>query len=86
MPDCAVGLILFCLGCLFSYFVLIPAALNVSIYLNKLLGLELIWRADRYISLLLWMVLGIGLSFEFPLAITPSWFTWEFSISNSSRM
>ncbi|MBC9888853.1 MAG: twin-arginine translocase subunit TatC [Opitutae bacterium] len=70
LPGCAVGLILFCLGCLFSYFVLIPAALNVSIYLNKLLGLELIWRADRYISLLLWMVLGIGLSFEFPLAIT----------------
>ena len=70
LPGCMVGLILFCLGCLFSYFVLIPAALNVSIYLNKLLGLELIWRADRYISLLLWMVLGIGLSFEFPLAIT----------------
>ncbi len=70
LPGCFVGLVLFCLGCLFSYFVLIPAALNVSIYLNKLLGLELIWRADRYISLLLWMVLGIGLSFEFPLAIT----------------
>ncbi len=70
LPGCFVGLILFSLGCLFSYFVLIPAALNVSIYLNKLLGLELIWRADRYISLLLWMVLGIGLSFEFPLAIS----------------
>ncbi len=70
LPGCFVGLILFCLGCLFSFYVLIPAALNVSIYLNKLLGLELIWRADRYISLLLWMVLGIGLSFEFPLAIT----------------
>lgn len=70
LPGCLVGLLLFCLGCLFSFFVLIPAALNVSIYLNKLLGLELIWRADRYISLLLWMVLGIGLSFEFPLAIT----------------
>ena len=70
LPGCIVALILFCLGCLFSYFLLVPSALNVSIYLNKLLGLELIWRADRYISLLLWMVLGIGLSFEFPLAIT----------------
>ena len=70
LPGCIVGLFLFCVGCLFSYFVLIPAALNVSIFLNKLMGFELIWRADRYISLLLWMVLGIGLSFEFPMVIT----------------
>jgi len=70
LPGAIVALILFCVGCLFSYFVLVPSALNVSIYLNTLLGLDLMWAADRYISLLLWMVLGIGLSFEFPLIIT----------------
>lgn len=70
LPGAIVALILFCTGCVFSYFVLVPSALNVSIYLNTLLGLDLMWAADRYISLLLWMVLGIGLSFEFPLVIT----------------
>ncbi|MBH53458.1 MAG: twin-arginine translocase subunit TatC [Opitutaceae bacterium] len=69
LPGALVALFLLCLGCVFSYFVLVPSALNVSIYLNNLMGIDLMWAADRYISLLLWMVLGVGLSFEFPLII-----------------
>ena len=70
LPGAFVALFLFCLGCVFSYTVLVPSALNVSIYLNELLGFSLVWAADRYMNLLIWMVLGIGLSFEFPLVIT----------------
>ena len=70
LPGAFVALMLFCVGCVFSYTVLVPSALNVSIYLNELLGFSLVWAADRYMSLLIWMVLGIGLSFEFPLVIT----------------
>ncbi|MCZ6673482.1 MAG: twin-arginine translocase subunit TatC [Verrucomicrobia bacterium] len=70
LPGAIVALFLFSVGCVFSYIVLVPSALNVSIYLNNLLGFSLVWAADRYMSLLLWMVLGIGLSFEFPLIIT----------------
>jgi len=70
LPGALVALLLFSVGCVFSYIVLVPSALNVSIYLNNLLGFSLVWAADRYMSLLLWMVLGIGLSFEFPLIIT----------------
>ena len=70
LPGAFVALLLFCVGCIFSYTVLVPSALNVSIYLNELLGFSLVWAADRYMNLLIWMVLGIGLSFEFPLVIT----------------
>ena len=70
LPGAFVALLLFTVGCAFSYTVLVPSALNVSIYLNELLGFSLVWAADRYMNLLIWMVLGIGLSFEFPLVIT----------------
>ena len=69
LPASLMALFLLCLGCTFSYFVLIPSALNVSIYLNELLGVSLMWSVDRYMNLLLWMVLGVGLIFEFPMVI-----------------
>ncbi len=68
-PGCALAFFLFAAGALFSFFVLVPAALKASIFFNQLLGFELIWMADRYYGMLLWMTLGIGLSFEFPLVI-----------------
>lgn len=69
LPGAIVALFLLCLGSAFSYLVLIPSALNVSIYFNELMGVSLMWAADKYMSLLLWMVLGVGLLFEFPLVI-----------------
>ena len=33
------------------------------------MGVSLMWAADKYMSLLLWMVLGVGLLFEFPLIL-----------------
>ena len=68
-PGCFLALILFIIGALFGYFVLVPASLKASIFFNHLFGFEVFWTADRYYGLLMWMVMGIGLSFEFPLII-----------------
>jgi sec-independent protein translocase protein TatC len=69
LPGALAALFLLCLGATFSYVVLIPSALNVSIYFNEMMGVSLMWAADKYMSLLLWMILGVGLLFEFPLVI-----------------
>jgi sec-independent protein translocase protein TatC len=34
-----------------------------------MLGYAVMWTADRYYSLLMWLVLGMGAAFEFPLLI-----------------
>lgn len=68
-PACFSAFILFILGASFSYFFLVPISLKASIYLNEMFGYATIWRADSYYDLLLWMVLGVGASFEFPLLI-----------------
>jgi len=69
IPGCTSALVLFITGSVFSFTFLVPAALNVAIYFNELLGLQMIWTASDYFNILLWMVLGIGLSFEFPLVL-----------------
>jgi sec-independent protein translocase protein TatC len=33
------------------------------------MGYTVLWTADRYYSLLMWLVLGMGAAFEFPLLI-----------------
>lgn len=68
-PGVLAAALLFLGGATFSFFILVPAALKASIYFNQLLGFELIWSADRYYGLLVWMVLGIGVAFEFPLVL-----------------
>lgn len=68
-PGCFLAFILFVIGALFSYFVLVPASLKASIFFNHLFGFEVFWTADRYYGLLTWMVMGIGFSFEFPLIV-----------------
>lgn len=68
-PVCIGGLGLFLLGSLFAYFVLVPLTLEVSVYLSSLLHWDLIWTADKYYGLLIWMTFGIGLAFEFPLIL-----------------
>tara|TARA_Y100000588_G_scaffold155574_1_gene169634 strand:+ start:14775 stop:14939 length:165 start_codon:yes stop_codon:yes gene_type:complete len=41
-------MILFCGGCLFSYTILIPVALNVSIYVNVFMGIDLMRAVDEF--------------------------------------
>jgi sec-independent protein translocase protein TatC len=68
-PGCIAILLLFIIGASFSYFYIIPSTLSVSIALNKVFGFQLIWSAPMYYGLVVWMTLGIGLCFEFPLAL-----------------
>lgn len=69
VPACLSALVLFLSGAAFAYFFLVPSAIKVSIYFNDMLGFELMWSADRYYGLLVWMILGMGLSFQFPMVI-----------------
>lgn len=68
-PACAGAMVLFLAGATFSFFILVPAALRASIIFNQMLGFTPMWNADSYYGLLTWMVLGVGLAFQFPLAL-----------------
>lgn len=69
LPTVVAALLLFLSGAAFGYFILVPGTIRVAFELNELLGYTVLWTADRYYSLLMWMVLGVGASFEFPLLI-----------------
>jgi sec-independent protein translocase protein TatC len=69
VPGGLVALLLFLLGAAFGFFVLVPQTINMSIELNALMGFGIQWTPASYYSILLWLVLGVGLGFEFPLLI-----------------
>ena len=68
-PACWAVLGLFVIGAAFAFFILCPAALLASKAFNDLFGFQLVWSADRYYGMLVWMTLGVGLTFEFPLIL-----------------
>ncbi len=68
-PACVGIFTLFLLGAAFSFFILVPAALRAAILFNELLGFEPMWTAASYYGLLTWMVLGVGIAFQFPLVL-----------------
>lgn len=68
-PACFAAFVLFFLGATFSFFVLVPAALRASIIFNEMLGFAPMWTAASYYGLLTWMVLGVGIAFQFPLVL-----------------
>lgn len=69
LPGCIVAMILFLMGAAFSFFLLVPSTINVSVQLNELFGFATRWTPGSYYSLLTWLVLGVGGAFEFPLLI-----------------
>jgi len=69
LPVGIAAVLLFLLGSAFSFFLLVPSTIRVSIELNQLFGFALRWTPAAYYSLLTWLVLGVGASFEFPLLI-----------------
>ena len=69
LPVCGVAMLLFIIGVSFSFFLLVPSTLRVALEVNELLGFVDRWTPDSYYSLLMWLVLGVGASFEFPLLI-----------------
>lgn len=69
LPGCVLAMVLFVLGAVFSYGILLPAGLKASVYMNDLLGFTLLVTASSYYNLLSLSVLGVGLAFEFPLVL-----------------
>lgn len=69
LPLCFAALLLFLCGATFSYFLLVPSTLRVSVQLNQLFDFVMRWTPGSYYSLLTWLVLGVGAAFEFPLLI-----------------
>jgi len=69
LPVCFAALVLFLCGAVFSYYLLVPSTLRVSIEINEMFGFVMRWTPGSYYSMLTWLVLGVGASFEFPLLI-----------------
>lgn len=72
VPACMSALALFVAGAAFGYFVLVPSTVRVAYELNVYMNVDPLWTADKYYGLLMWMVLGVGAAFEFPLLIVLS--------------
>lgn len=68
-PACTAAFALFLAGAAFSFFILVPAAMRASIIFNEMLGFAPLWTASSYYALLTWMVLGVGIAFQFPLVL-----------------
>jgi sec-independent protein translocase protein TatC len=68
-PACLAALMLFLIGAAFGYFLLVPSTIEVSYQLHAFTGVDPMWTADKYFGLLTWLVLGVGVTFEFPLLI-----------------
>lgn len=60
---------LFLAGAALGYYFLTASSIRVALELNQALGYNVMWTADKYYSLLMWLVLGMGGAFEFPLLV-----------------
>jgi sec-independent protein translocase protein TatC len=69
IPGCAAGVLLFLSGAAFSYFLLVPSIVKISVQMNVDFGSELYWTPDNYFSMLMWLMIGMGAAFQFPLVI-----------------
>ena len=69
LPMCLSALVLFLLGAVFAFFLLVPATVRMAIEINKSFDLAFRWNVGSYYSVLTWLVLGVGGAFEFPLVI-----------------
>jgi sec-independent protein translocase protein TatC len=69
VPTGLSALALFLGGAAFGYYLLTPGTIRVAFELNEQMGYTVLWTADKYYSLLLWLVLGMGAAFEFPLLV-----------------
>ncbi|MES1168216.1 MAG: twin-arginine translocase subunit TatC, partial [Oleiharenicola lentus] len=69
VPACASALGLFLIGASFGFFLLVPSTVRVAYEFSAYMGVDPMWTADHYFGLLTWLVLGVGVTFEFPLLI-----------------
>ena len=69
VPSVGVAVVMFLLGAAFSFLLLVPASIKVAIEANKWMGYAMIWTVGSYYSLMTWLVVGMGVVFEFPLLV-----------------
>jgi sec-independent protein translocase protein TatC len=69
LPGCIAAFLLFLAGASFSFFLLTPSTIRVSLELNDVLGFTQRWTPGNYYGLLTWLVLGVGVAFQFPLVV-----------------
>ncbi|MBC2607761.1 twin-arginine translocase subunit TatC [Pelagicoccus albus] len=67
LPGCISAFFLFILGAAFAFFALLPKAIDVTMEFNRMMGFQIIWSPDSYFGFITWIVLGMGVSFQFPL-------------------
>lgn len=68
-PAVLTGMALFVGGAAFSFLLLVPASVRVAIDANEWMGYQMIWTVGSYYSLMTWLVVGMGVVFEFPLIV-----------------
>jgi sec-independent protein translocase protein TatC len=68
-PGCVLGIVLFVMGTAFAYYFILPLSILVSLQFNQLLGLRIVWSASEYYNFVVWTILAVGGSFEFPLVL-----------------
>lgn len=64
-----VSFVLFLVGVAVAYFVILPVSVVFLIGQGEAMGLRPILSVDRYMSLILWLLLGFGIVFEMPLVL-----------------
>lgn len=69
IPGGIAALLLFLAGGAFAFFLLLPSVVDVSISANVDLGSDLLLSLDSWYSSVTWMVLGMGVAFQFPMII-----------------
>ncbi|MDQ8203164.1 twin-arginine translocase subunit TatC [Pelagicoccus sp. SDUM812003] len=67
IPGSVSVLFLFLLGCCFSFFLLLPKAIQITMQFNEMLGFQIIWSPESYFGFITWIVIGMGVAFQFPL-------------------
>ncbi len=69
VPTCFSAFVLFLIGASFGFFLLVPSTVRVAYEMHVYMGVDPMWTVESYYGLLMWLVLGVGATFEFPLLI-----------------
>ena len=68
-PGLLTSFFLFLSGVAITYFLVLPLALYILIQWNQKFGFEQMWTAGEYYSMVVWLCLGVGALFQFPLIL-----------------
>lgn len=66
-PGVVASIVLFSAGACMAFFFILPTGLRVSFELSRLMNWEVLFDVSNYYSMIVWVPLGAGASFELPL-------------------